>query len=74
MPSARVALYEQLRAKPAPYELGMDQPLRCRVRGFLRAHVRDGPHKGLANFLMVHYEVIRHDVLIIGAGGAGHLP
>jgi hypothetical protein len=36
--------------------------------------VRDGPHTGLANYLMVHYEIIRHDVLIIGAGGAGHLP
>ena len=74
MPVARVALYEQLRAKPASHELGLGQPLLCRLRGLLRAHVRDGPHTGLANYLMVHYEIIRHDVLIIGAGGAGHLP
>src|SRR5689334_4450326 len=68
MSIARMALYEQLRAKPVPYELGLGQPLLCRIRGLLCAHLRDGSHQGLANFLMVQYEIIRHDVLIIGAG------
>jgi len=57
-----MALYEQLRAKPVPYELGLGQPLLCRIRGLLCAHLRDGSHQGLANFLMVQYEIIRHDV------------
>src|SRR6476469_2846660 len=51
--------------------MGVDEPLRCRVRRPQRSHVFDGDLARLEDPVSTEYETIEHDVLVIGAGGAG---
>src|SRR5690348_12231182 len=51
--------------------MGVDEPLRCRVRRLIRSHVLDGDLARLEDPVSTEYETIEHDVLVIGAGGAG---
>src|SRR5687768_9951918 len=55
----------------APYALRLVQP---RVGGLLRPvrpSLRDGDLDGLQVLLMADYQTLEHDVVVIGAGGAG---
>src|SRR5260370_7002492 len=49
----------------------MEQPNLRRLRGFLRAHGRLRRLPGPEALVTANYETREHDVLIIGAGGAG---
>src|SRR5688500_10164824 len=60
---------EQLQSQA--HAMGLDQPVRGDVRRSLRASVLDGDLDGLADPVMAEFETHEHDVLIIGAGGAG---
>src|SRR5687767_3141981 len=51
--------------------MGLVQPLRCGLRRPVRPHVRDGDLDGHEAPVTVQYETHDHDVLVIGAGGAG---
>src|SRR5262249_9255254 len=51
--------------------LGVAKPLFRRVRRPLRPPVFDGNCDRLENLLMAEYQTFEHDVLVIGAGGAG---
>jgi succinate dehydrogenase flavoprotein subunit len=53
------------------YEIRLAQSLLGSLCGFLRKDVLDGNLDGLEDLLMPEYEVHEHDVLVIGAGGAG---
>src|SRR6478672_1424984 len=54
-----------------PHELGVGQPVLGRLHRHLRPPVRDGDLARLADPLMADYQTVDHDVLVIGAGGAG---
>src|SRR5262245_58085601 len=53
------------------HEVGVDEPLRRRLRGCVRSPVLDGDLARLEDLVSTEYETIEHDVLVIGAGGAG---
>src|SRR5262249_41206607 len=55
----------------APHALRLDEPLLGRPRRPLRAPARDRRPEGPAPPVTEKYETHEHDVLVIGAGGAG---
>ncbi len=67
------ALRLQLRQLPQSpaHALGLDQSVQRRLLRSLRPAVLDGRVVGFQNFLMAEYQTHEHDVLVIGAGGAG---
>src|SRR5581483_12407485 len=66
----RVQLRELL--QPVAHEVGVDEPLLRRLHGYLRSTVLNGHLARLADRLrMPDYDTKTHDVLVIGAGGAG---
>ena len=60
----------QLSQSPA-HGLGLDQPVQRRLCGSLRPIVLDGRVVGPQDPLMPEFQTYEHDVLVIGAGGAG---
>src|SRR5258708_1448866 len=60
-------------AQRTPHVVRLAQPVLSRSCRFLRSHGRIRPDKGLQNPVIneTKYETHEHDVLIIGAGGAG---
>ena len=65
----------RLRQLPQPlaHEVGVDQPDLGRLHGSLRPDVRDGHLDTICRTVLMdmNHPVIEHDVLVIGAGGAG---
>src|SRR5262249_25731876 len=63
----------QLRELPQsrPHVVGLVQPLLGRLQRPVRADVLDGRLARLENPVMTEYQTHEHDVLVIGAGGAG---
>ena len=57
--------------KPRPHAFRLVQPVHGHVQRFVRALVLDGRVDRLEDFLVPDYITHDHDVLIIGAGGAG---
>ena len=57
--------------QPAPHALRLVQPVLGEVLRFVRADVLDGRVDRLENLLVADYITHEHDVLMIGAGGAG---
>src|SRR5690348_10837875 len=57
--------------QPAPHGFRVVQSVHGRVLRLLRSHVLDGRIQGLETFLVAEYLTHEHDVLVIGAGGAG---
>src|SRR5208282_4308146 len=69
-PSLRLVSLRELLQSQA-HAVGLGEPFLGRLCRPLRADVRDGCVDGLENFLMPDYQTYSHDVLVIGAGGAG---
>src|SRR4029079_12755499 len=59
------------RTQSPPYALGVDESFFGHVLGRLRAHVRDGVLERHSDHLIMDYQTHEHDVIVIGAGGAG---
>ncbi len=59
------------RLQPPPHAVGVDESLLGRIHGFLHPHVLDGRVERSEALLMAEYQAHDHDVLVIGAGGAG---
>ena len=57
--------------EPAPHAVRLVQPVFGRVFRLIRPDVLDGHLDGLEDRLVAEYVTHEHDVLIIGAGGAG---
>src|SRR5690349_7205757 len=55
----------------AAHDVGVDEFVLGRVFRHLRTSVLNGNLDGLENLLMAEYQTFEHDVLVIGAGGAG---
>src|SRR6185503_9022443 len=53
------------------HALGLDEPVLGWILRPVYSNVRHGQMVRLENFLMPDYETHEHDVLVIGAGGAG---
>src|SRR5881397_1908756 len=51
--------------------MGVVQPVLGRIFRCVCASLLDGHLHGLENYLMTEYPTFEHDVLVIGAGGAG---
>src|SRR5437867_8509803 len=58
-------------SQPAPHALGLAEPLLGRLLRRLCSPLLHGDLVGLENPLMPDYRTFEHDVLVIGAGGAG---
>src|SRR5437867_3318854 len=73
LPRARAPKSLRLRELPQPqaHALGVDEPFFRRFCRRLRAALLHGRLAGLENLLMAQYEEHAHDVLVVGAGGAG---
>src|SRR5208282_454139 len=69
-PSLRLVSLRELLQSQA-HAVGLGEPFLGRLCRPLRADVRDGGVDGMENFLMPDYQTYSHDVLVIGAGGAG---
>src|SRR6478672_12004253 len=54
-----------------PHELGVGEPVLGGLHRHLRPPLRNGRVARLADPLMLEHQAVDHDVLVIGAGGAG---
>ena len=66
---ARVHLLQL--AEPPPHEVGLGEPLLGRLLRSVREAPLDGRVDRLETALMADYRTHEHDVLVVGAGGAG---
>jgi succinate dehydrogenase / fumarate reductase flavoprotein subunit len=58
-------------SQPTTYALGLDELILGGVLRYLRKALLDGYLVRQENLLMAEYQTFEHDVLVIGAGGAG---